>query len=561
MNFVAKLATLAASALIACPLSAQWQTTVYSLKGGWNSIHLTGDAKQDEIGVILPESVLEVWRWNPNPAQVQFTSSPLIPSAGTPEWSVWRRGEPENSSLSQLTGQSSYLVKCAGSASTTYSIPLTQSPLLPANQWVRNGANLMGFPTYLNGANYPLMSSYFATFPVAVATSTKIYKYIGGDLSPSNPLQVFSPTMERMDRTKAYWFSSEVVGNFIGPIEISLSNPTGLRYGRSSNVVTGYFRNRTSAPVTLTFTPVSSESPPPGQPLITGSVPLTRRTFNTANLTYTETPISVAINEVIPPQTTVEISFGVNRAHPSISSAADDAYFASFLRVTDSSNLMDVYLPASASKASLAGLWVGDVVLKQVSNSATPAGNTPQEFPLRTLLHLSSSGTATLLSKVFIGKLVGNSNELGLCTNQSLLDPASLNVAQRLVSAHLPLDQALAVSSASFQPGQNLVFTVQIPYNDVTNPFVHQYHPDHDNKDPRGQQSPAGVESYNIVRNCTFSFTSLPPAGSTVTSGWGSSTIGGTYREVISGLHKLPITLTGTFELRRASESGTLYIP
>lgn len=67
---------------------AQWQTTTYTLKGGWSAIYLTGDAKQDTVDHLVPASVLEVWRRNPNPNLVQFTESPLIASAGTPEWSV-----------------------------------------------------------------------------------------------------------------------------------------------------------------------------------------------------------------------------------------------------------------------------------------------------------------------------------------------------------------------------------------------------------------------------------------------------------------------------------------
>ena len=101
---------------------------------------------------------------------------------------------------------------------------------------------------------------------------------------------------------------------------------------------------------------------------------------------------------------------------------------------------------------------------------------------------------------------------------------------------------------------------IQIPYNDATNPFVHQYHPDHDNKNARGQAVGAGVESYNVTRTCTFTFTSSPLSGSQP-SGWGSNIIGGTYQETITGLHRDPITLSGTFELRRANEFGTLHLP
>ncbi len=198
------LAALTALVLLASHASAQWQTTTYQLKGGWNAIHLTGNANQSPLETLLPSSVIEVWRWNPNPTQIQFTQSPLLPSAGTPEWSVWKRGQPEDSTLLQLTGQASYLVKCSGTSSSNYSVPILQSPLPPSNRWVRNGANLMGFPAAGSGSGQPLMSAYFASFPIATAPNTRVFKYAGGDLGAANPVQVFSPAVERLDRTKAY---------------------------------------------------------------------------------------------------------------------------------------------------------------------------------------------------------------------------------------------------------------------------------------------------------------------------------------------------------------------
>jgi hypothetical protein len=125
----------------------------------------------------------------------------------------------------------------------------------------------------------------------------------------------------------------------------------------------------------------------------------------------------------------------------------------------------------------------------------------------------------------------------------------------------MPLDLALN-SNGSF--GSDLSFTIATPFDDPTNPFVHQYHPDHDNKS--GQTAlVAGQESHSVTRQVTFTFTDFPPGGGSAT-GWGSSVIGGTYAEVVSGLHKDSvgvgtgngIRLSGIFELRRASELGTL---
>lgn len=545
-----------ASLFLASSAQAQWQTTTYSLKAGWSAIYLTGDAKQASLSDIFPAQVVEVWRWNSNPTQVQFTESPGSPSPGTPEWSVWKRGFPLDSTFSELTGQTSYLVKSTGAANVTFSAAIKQTPLAPKAVWVRNGANLMGFPTLKNGVNFPTFSSYFATFPGAIAANTKIFKYIGGELSGANPMQVLAPVSERLDRTQAYWFSAEVVENFYAPVEINLSTEAGLDFGNSGSIITARIRNRAANPVTLTFTPLASESPPTGQPAITGPVPLTRRIFNTTTAIWNETPITSAITAVIAARGITEIQFGVNRG---AMVGPADAMFASLLRVTDSGNLVDLILPARAQQTSLTGLWVGDVRVSEVASKVpgSPGTSTPDPFQLRTLLHVADGGNARLLSQVFIGRLAVAPNNLGLCTRESLLKQDSLGTAQRLVAAHLPLDQVISAVGSVAVPG-SLTCNVTVPFNDPTNPFVHQYHPDHDNKNARFAPLSAGVESYNIGRACTFNFTATPPAGSSVTSGWGSSVLGGIYTEIISGVHKDPITVSGTFELRRASEIGTL---
>lgn len=94
-----KLLLALGSLLFAATAHAQWQSTTYTLKGGWNSIYLHGDASYTTLETIFASqpAVQEVWRWNPNPTQVQFTSTPLLPSNGTPEWSKWVRGAASNS--------------------------------------------------------------------------------------------------------------------------------------------------------------------------------------------------------------------------------------------------------------------------------------------------------------------------------------------------------------------------------------------------------------------------------------------------------------------------------
>lgn len=93
---------------------------------------------------------------------------------------------------------------------------------------MRNGATLMGFPAFKNGTTYPTLTNYFATFPAAIATNTKTFKYIGRELGSANPLQIFSVLSEPLDRTQAYWFSAETGETFYGPPEFSLTNARGM---------------------------------------------------------------------------------------------------------------------------------------------------------------------------------------------------------------------------------------------------------------------------------------------------------------------------------------------
>lgn len=553
------------SLLFAVTARAQWQSTTYTLKGGWNSIYLHGDAKHDTIANLLPAEVLEVWRWNPNPNQVGFITSPLVPAAGTPEWSVWKR-DGSVLSLSTLTGQTAYLVKCSGAASDTQTVTIAQQTLPPANSWVRNGANFLGFPSYKNGSTYPTMGSYFSTFPAALAANSKVYKYVGGELGPSNPVQIFSPSTEPLDATQGYWFSAELVGNFNAPLEVSLSTGSALDFGRNGNIITARLYNRSSSIATIAIAPVASAAAPASQETIAASVPITQRTFDAATATWTEALLDAGgITQVIAPGSTVELSFGISRAEMT---AAAGSLYASFLRFTDSASLTDLLLPVRARTSSFAGLWVGDALVSAVESKpeSDEVTATSSSYPLRYIVHVDDSGTARILSQVFLGQLDVAGNARGLCTKESGLLSSAKSGAARIVAAHLPLDRVLTATGAVGND-TTLTQTIDIPFNDPTNPFVHKYHPDHDNKSASGAALTAGQESYNVSREVTFTFTASPPEGSIIT-GWGSSVIGGNYAETIQGLSKDTlgvgtgdgIQLSGTFKLRRVSEIGELSV-
>ena len=218
---------------------------------------------------------------------------------------------------------------------------------------------------------------------------------------------------------------------------------------------------------------------------------------------------------------------------------------------------------------AIADATASSLVLSSADQTASAAfgSTTPRSFPLRVILHVDDAGTARLLSHVFMGKLAAAPNNLGLCTLEAALKQDEKARAQRFTSAHLPLDTVVGSGSGSVGLGQTLERSIFIPHNAPTNPYVHTYHPDHDNRNARfdGPVS-AGIESPAITRAFSFAFTTTPPSG-TSSQGWGSSVIGGNYTEILSGIRKarLPdgtttqsVTVTGTFVLRRVSELGSL---
>ena len=340
---------------------------------------------------------------------------------------------------------------------------------------------------------------------------------MGGELGPGNPVQIYSPSTEKIDPNQAYWFEAAVVGDFYAPVEITPSASDGLSFGRTGSFMTVRVRNRTSAAVTVTIAPVDSvaepaapsSSPTPGTTAgnltALAPVPMIRRTFNAATATNTDTAITGAYTEVIPALSEVQLTVGVDRSKMA---AVSGTAYASFLRFTDSGSLMNIVLPCSARVANLAGLWVGDVQVSTVTTLAPGAtgSTTPRSFPLRVIFHVDNTGVARLLSEVYVGKLAGSADSVGLGTRESALQADQKQFATRLSAGHLPLNFIGPSANGSFALGQYLDVVVPLSFNDPTNPFVHTYHPDHDNRDARLVPSGAGQESYTVVRTLRFAF-------------------------------------------------------
>jgi hypothetical protein len=151
-----------------------------------------------------------------------------------------------------------------------------------------------------------------------------------------------------------------------------------------------------------------------------------------------------------------------------------------------------------------------------------------------------------------------------VATSESSLSPAQLGNARRITAVQLPFTSTNRTWSFAGQlgPGGTLTTTVDLPYDDqASNPFLHTYHPDHDNLDASfSRQLPVGSESYGITRQITMGITAPGTDFDSLTQ-FGQS-FQGAYAEsiIMTGLNGATrnFNVAGTFAITRISPVAVL---
>lgn len=222
--------------------------------------------------------------------------------------------------------------------------------------------------------------------------------------------------------------------------------------------------------------------------------------------------------------------------------------------------------------AQTAGLWIGRAAVNAVSY---PADSTASETPvptdnealLRLIIHVDSTGQARILQRAIQSI---EDNEVLLYPDESLVDRDLSSDIRRVSSVGFPVMLPLRSAGGNFNaPSDPLVFEIAVGYDDPTNPFKHAYHPDHNNLDSRYEDPLSeGSESFTVDRKLTLFFSGEddPPAEVADDPDWGSTLVGGTYQERITGLYRQvindvtieDIVVEGTFLLRHVSDVDTL---
>ncbi len=533
---------------VACLVNAssgQWLTETIELKAGWNGVFLHVDPSHESIDDLIAQDInspiTQIWRWNV-PTAGNFYTSPTEYTQTATGWKQWIRNDVD-SDLQTLTGDTAYLVEVA----EDYSWTIKGRPVVPRSNWDLNGLNLLGFPT--DPATPPMIEDFLNAASDVQSANFEVFEYAGTDLGSTNPKEVqpFLFRNKAMTRGKAFWMrSGEVFNQYFGPFEVDLAGRDGLNYRSTGSALSFRIRNMSGQPLTVSMNLLSSEAPPAGQAAIDAIPPLlVRGPLDPQTLSAGYTVLAPGIGNGMSWTLTakdeegseVEVVLGIDR-----SSIVEPpgSFLAGLLKFTDSLGMMEVAMPVEATVGSDAGLWVGQALVTEVgqylktyadgaldpliiTNADVVVTNDLQisttgsyivdsvnrditsvarPFPLRLIVHRPESANALLLQQVYFGVDVYSNSVI--TRQESVLDPGKYDQARRVTATHLPWTEENPgwLFDGTLDRGNSIKASIATPYNDQrSNPFLHTYHPDHDNLDARFRQELVqGSESYTIER-------------------------------------------------------------
>ncbi len=552
------------SFLVFLPLAsrAQWVTQDIRLVPGFNPVYLQvtpADPSPDVLfGGIL--QISEVWMYNRYLQTSTFTSNPGQPALGQDHWLTWfTKNGSKNflSTLSQLRGGQSYLIKLASNA-PPMTIHIKGMPAQPRNDWIPGDVVLAGFPVAETGG---------ISFYQMLKDTPQVSAIPGSNsgLFSINPSTSFETQIRNPERTvilpgRAYW--AYLSGHTASPYPFQViaageRNSVEFIQDKIVSSITLFNAVATTNQV-LHLRLIDSEFAPTNQPARAGTVPIVAL-VPSADGSLTPRSLVDGLDVTLAAGQKLQLRLGLLVTQLNLTSNTNATYQA-LIEVTEKthgyrqlvpvmaevpgSKLFSrmgsllarsgsVQLQAQADNPSSAtalpvtqseGLWVGTLTLNAVNIPGFAQSNNPSatQFPLvaatpldtRVLLHVDSNGVSRLVQQVFFADVSDGTNRSTKMYRSLTNLPAGAILKSRVSAPSWP-GAAPAAMTGYF--GSNLTATLNIPFNDPLNPFVHKFHPDHNNL-AEDFKTPlvGGQESFDISRNVRFYF------GDTIQSG-GSS--------------------------------------
>ena len=582
---------------------SQWITQTITLRPGWNAVYLEVQPEPNDCDTIFDGIQVEsIWDYSKEVATVQFVDNPTDLLPKQPDWLVWF---PQNSpnrvarNLFVLIAGRSYMIKYAGTEDFQWQVRGIPRP--ESFPWVPDSFNLRGFP--VSESAPPSFEAFFSASTAHAGQS--IYRLNNATAAWE---LIDSPATDTMKRGESYWIFSRGPSEYEGPIVIDFDFGDGVDFADTLSEYELRLKNISADEKELSIRVLNSEAPPTSAetPLLAGGVPLDYFNIDFQDLDNfgfislpdpLVCPVTAAGNKLL--------TFQVRRQDMTLFSVPDgkDALYQSILQISDGSGFVR-YLPVTAEgftttspvsnarslvKNGIAqtgnlmvrkGLWVGTVVVDAVSEpenqgdstTPTPVG---AEYQFRVIIHQDANGNFKFLQQVYLlfkeGTLkedppnsgimvVDQPGEFVLVTDDSLIDKFGGStirdtdtVGRRISTVNFGFDTPIAMSSATASGAFSVSCTIPMDYRHRLNPFVHKFHPDHNNLDERYETAlEEGVESYSFARELEFEFSEIDPEDLSI-AGYGDTVLGGTFRETVTGIHRQPIHSSGLFRLTHVS--------
>ncbi len=557
---------------------AQWMTQTVSLGEEWNAVSVMVDPVPSSCDVLFAGAAVErVMMWSRSAGGPEFVTDVGEELDRPADWLVWRPASDPQASLNTLgtlIAGRSYLIKMRQPAT----LQITGRAVLMHPAWLSNAFTLTGLPV-AEGVTFLDFFRHTDAIGVDFSDGGEIYKI----LPDGTEGRIYRPSLVDIVPGRAYWVKTGQVLDYDGALEVRLSDGADfIDFGSTPVPRTVLIRNTTdeSRPVSITLLP--GEAPPQvdGEDLAKpaeGAVPLSWLRQSPETLGYEAVPFSGLLSTNVGPRQTFELTL-LPRMNE-LESSDPDAVWESLLQVSGSDVLQVIGVscqqPDNAFSDSV-GLWVGDVVVDAVSRAPSRIGVsnvwdtvTPvavsRPYTFRVLLHVSGDGTVRLMQRACPAWLppaeeggepvpmIFTDTEYAMAFRQDHPEVEMIRVS----SAHFPLMDPVTLTG-TFGGVEPVGGSVVLPFDDPVNPFVHAYHPQHDNREIRnGVEIPleAGSESFTVTRQLQFLFQEHDPAGANPR--WRISEHGGLFEEAVSGLNKT-IYVKGMFKLKKVSDCGTL---
>ena len=570
----------AASALLLplglCPRVAEacWMTQEIPLVAGWNAVHVKVNPFDYGCNAVFGGGGVDQVTWWNRDRRDDGTGTV---SADT---FAWYAGAVEPSTFGAVLGDGRYLVHAVAATN----LVILGTPAVPNGQVFLGESNLVGL-------NIPAGASCRDAFAGFAHLADNPFKSV----NTANAAVRQNPGAAVGNPSQAFWLETTGTGaaTWTGPLAVSID--TGdriLSWSSSTAARTITVKNVSGGDRVVTFAFEPSLAPPAGQGAKAGDLALKRETVDWtqgyARRVYEPMAFPFATNLAAGATFTLKVRPDLDRMP-----AAEGAYLG-ILAVSDAGSTVDEEVRADgtflvrvglradgglAAAKSPAGLWVGSVALTGVNRArmltsakqewdAEKIQDTTQAFSFRLILHAAEDGAVSLLKQAFVAsETAGDETPAILADRAAAKEFRRLHpnaTIRRVSSANFPFMEPRAFDGALgfLKDGATLSVSFTQAYDAKDNPFVHAFHPSHDNlafnngkpsKKGDGADGTGDYESWSVTRRVSLTFAGSDPLGAN--DDWNKTVCGGTYRETITGLNKTPIIVEGAFRLNKTLDT------